>query len=117
MKIKYQADNDLDEDIIEAVANLNPAIDFQTATAVGLHLGFPDDQVLAIAAAEGRLLVSHDRRTMPLHFAQFIVNQSSPGVFIVSRKLSIGEAADWLLLIWEASEAEEYVNTIHHIPW
>ncbi len=117
MKIKFQADNDVDQDIIDAVLRANPAIDFKTAPAAGLHLGVPDEKVLEIAAAEGRLLVSHDRRTMPTHFGQFIEHHSSPGVFIVSRKLSIGDAAYWLHLIWEASEAEEYINTINHIPW
>jgi hypothetical protein len=117
MKIKFQADHDFDARIIRALLRVCPVIDFQTAPAAGIHLGTPDDKVLAIAAAEGRLLVSHDKRTMPRHFGQFILNQSSPGVFIVSRGLPIGEAAYWLHLIWEASEAEEYVNIIHHIPW
>ena len=117
MKIKFQADNDFNGRTIRALLRLNQLIDFQTAAAVGLHLGIPDDQVLAIAADEGRILVSHDRKTMPDHFAQFIAHRSSPGVIIVSRKLSIGEAAELLLLIWEASEAEEYVNSIHRLPW
>jgi hypothetical protein len=117
MKIKFQADNDFDARIIRALKNLNPAIDFRTAPAAGFHLGTPDDQVLAVAADEGRILVSHDIQTMPHNFGQFISIHSSPGVIIVSQSLSIKEAVDWLLLIWEASEAEEYVNSIHRIPW
>ena len=117
MKIKFQAGNDFDARIIRALKKLNPAIDFQTAPAVGFHLGTPDDQVLAVAADQGRILVSHDLQTIPHHFGQFISSRSSPGVIIVSQSLSIKEAADWLLLIWEASEAEEYVNSIHRIPW
>ncbi len=117
MKIRFQADNDFDERIIRALLRLNPAIDFQTAPAVGFHLGTPDDQVLAVAADEGRILVSHDLKTMPNHFAQFIPNRSSPGVIIVSQSLPIGEATYLLLLIWEASEAEEYINSIHRLPW
>lgn len=115
MKIKYQADNDLDERILRAVLRLNPQIDFQTANTLGLH-GVPDPEVLRMAAAEGRMLVSHDLKTMPYHFAEFIAQQDSPGVFLISPKLSIIEAADWLHLIWAASEAEEYVNSIRRIP-
>lgn len=117
MKIKFQADNDFDGRIIRALLRLNPAIDFQTAAAVGFHLGTPDDQVLAQAADDGRILVSHDIQTMPQHFAQFVSVRTSPGVPIVSQNLSIAEAAYWLLLIWEASEAEEYVNSIYRLPW
>jgi hypothetical protein len=53
---------------------------------------------------------------MPDHFIKFIQDQDSPGVFIVSRKLSIGKAAEWLALYWGASEAEEHQNQIIDIP-
>ncbi|MBL8207306.1 MAG: DUF5615 family PIN-like protein [Blastocatellia bacterium] len=115
MKLKDQADNDLDERILRAVLRLNSEVDFQTAHALELH-GVPDLEVLRRAAAEGRLLVSHDLKTMPYHFAEFVAQQDSPGVFLISPKLSIIEAADWLHLIWEASEAEEYVNSIRRLP-
>jgi hypothetical protein len=39
------------------------------------------------------VLVSHDRRTLPDHFRDFIASQTSPGVIIVSQKLSIGGTA------------------------
>lgn len=116
MKIRYQADNDLNGNIIRAVKKMVPEIDFQTAPKAGLHLAVPDPQVLAIAAKEGRVLVSGDRRTMPTHFANFLASQSSPGVFIVSRKLTIAQAAEWLVLYWVASEAEEHTDSIIHIP-
>jgi hypothetical protein len=53
---------------------------------------------------------------MPVFFAHFAGNRTSPGLIIVSRKLSVATAADWLYLLWSASEAEEYVNTIYTIP-
>lgn len=115
MKIRFQADNDLDQRIVVATRRLNPAIDFQTALALDLH-GVPDENVLLLSANEGRVLVSHDRSTMPGHFGNFIANQDSPGVIIVSDQITIGQAAEWLRLIWEASEAEEYVNVLYYVP-
>ena len=115
MKMRLQADNDLDHRIVTATRRLDPTIDFQTAPLAGLHR-IPDDQVLALAAQQGRILVSHDRRTMPRHFERFIASQTSPGLIIVSRKLPIGRAAEWLHLLWTASEAEEYVNSIYSLP-
>jgi hypothetical protein len=50
-------------------------------------------------------------------FAQFLSDSASPGVIIVSQDLPIRESAYLPLLIWEASEAEEYVNTISRLPW
>lgn len=115
MKIRFQADNDLDQRIVTATKRLEPAIDFQMATALGLH-GIPDPEVLALAAQEGRILVSHDRRTLPEHFGEFIESQTSPGVIIISRRMSIRDAAEMLHLLWFASEAEEYQNLIYNLP-
>jgi hypothetical protein len=43
-----------------------------------------DPDVLGIAASQGRILVTHDFRTMPKHFADFLAaGGSSPGVFLV----------------------------------
>jgi len=67
-------------------------------------------------AEENRLLVTHDRHSMPDHFIAFIQQHNSPGVFIVSRKLAISKAAEWLLLYWVASAAEEHQNQIIDIP-
>src|SRR6266480_3610917 len=98
MMIRFQADNDLDERIVVATRRLDPAIDFQTATSLGLH-HVPDRQVLALTAEQGRILVSHDRKTLPDHFKIFIESSISPGVIIVSQKTGIGKAANLLHLL------------------
>lgn len=116
MKVRFQADNDLDQRIVTATRRLNPAIDFQTAPAASLH-NMPDDEVLAFAAREGRVLVSHDRKTMPEFFGRFIAaGGTSPGLIVVSTRLPVGRAAEWLYLLWEATSAGEYVNSIYILP-
>ena len=115
MKLRFQADNDLDQRIVVATRRLDPAVDFQTAAALGLH-HVPDPEVLALAAGEGRVLVSHDRRTLPGHFRQYTSSHTCPGLIIVSQKLAVGRAAELLQLLWAASEAEEYVNVIYDLP-
>ncbi len=49
MRVRFQADNDLDGRIIAATKRLDPEIDFRTAPSLGLHLGTGDEQVLALA--------------------------------------------------------------------
>ena len=115
MKIHYQADADLNQNIVTGVLRTEPAIDFQTATAAKLE-GVKDKEVLAIAAKEKRILISHDRKTMPSEFAQFIANDRSYGVIIVSRKVPIETLIEELILIWAVSDAEEWVNRIAKIP-
>ncbi|AFZ30520.1 hypothetical protein Glo7428_1973 [Gloeocapsa sp. PCC 7428] len=71
MTIRFQADADLNHSIVVGVLRREPSIDFQTALVAKLE-GLPDQEVLAIAAKQGRILISHNQRTMPLHFADFI---------------------------------------------
>lgn len=115
MKIRFQADADLNQRIVRAVRRGQPAIDFQTAYEAQVR-SLNDPEVLATAAAEGRIVVTHDRTTMPVHFAIFIATQSSPGVFVLSQYSPLKLAMDELIMIWEASEAEEWTNIIQFLP-
>ena len=115
MKIRFQADADLKGVIIKAMLRLEPTIEFRTAHEANLA-GLDDDKVLALAADNGRVLVTHDRKTMPHHFADFISERGSPGVIVVPQEMSIINAVDDLLLIWVASEASKWVNRICYLP-
>lgn len=115
MSVLFQADADLNHIIVKATLRREPSIDFQTAHAAGL-VGVPDSEVLALAAQAGRVLVTHDRKTMPAHFAEFIVHTISSGVIVIPQKLSVHAAVEDLVLIWTASEAEEWRNTIQVLP-
>ena len=116
MKVRFQADADLNEDIVTGIIRREPAVDFQTALAAGIR-SFSDEQVLRRAGAEARILVSHDRKTMPAHFSKFIESQTSPGVIIVSQRADVLTVIQDLLLIWMASEAEEWINRLGAIPF
>jgi hypothetical protein len=115
MPIRFQGDYDFSGIIIRALLRQEPAIDFQTGHQAGLE-GLPDDQVLAVAARDGRILVSHDRTTMPYHFANFIAHSNIPGLILISQGFPTLQAVYELRLIWAASTAEEYVNRIVSIP-
>ncbi len=51
MKIRYQADADLNQNIVTGVLRREPTIDFQTATAAKLE-GVKDTEVLAIGTKQ-----------------------------------------------------------------
>jgi hypothetical protein len=91
-------------------------MDFLSANEAKLE-GVPDPEVLALATEQDRILVSHDFQTMPRHFSDFLQTRgSSPGVILVPQHLPIGEAIEELVLIWGASDAEEWENRILRIP-
>lgn len=115
-RVQFQADADLKQAIVSGVIRRRPALDFRSANESMLE-GFKDSEVLAIAARAGRVLVTHDRKTMPTEFGQFILSQRSSGVLILSQKLPTSEAIDELVLVWEASTAEEWNNQIMTLPF
>jgi hypothetical protein len=115
MKIRFQADADFNHLILLAVIRREPTIDFQTATAGGL-VGLSDSEVLAQTAAMGRLLVTHDQRTMPKHFGEYVARSESTGVLIVTQSLPSALVVEELLLIHGATEAEEWTNRIAFLP-
>ena len=79
MRVKFQADADLDARVLRALKRAAPEIDVRTASEAGLE-SLPDSEVLRIAAGEGRVLLSQDRCTMPAHFNRFVTEAESPGV-------------------------------------
>ncbi len=115
MKVRFQADADLNQILLKATLRREPSIDFQTAHSAGLA-ALDDQQVLAIAAREGRILVTHDRKTMPKHFAEFLATEASAGVIVVPQKLGVNAAVEDLILIWGASESDEWINRIQSLP-
>lgn len=115
-KVRFQADADLKQAIVIGTLRRKPDIDFRSAYIAGLERK-TDQEVLAIAAQEGRILVTHDRKTMPTEFGQFIAMQTSAGVLIVSQSLPVSDAIEALILIWEASDAEEWINQIMSFPF
>lgn len=115
MKIRFQADADLNFPIITGLKRRESAIDFKTAHEAGLA-GLDDIEVLKIAAEEERLLVSHDVSTMPENFADFIKRRYSPGVILISQELSYRNAIEGLLRVWNATEAEDWHNVISFLP-
>lgn len=115
MKVQFQADADLNAEIVSGVMRREPSIDFQTAEEADLH-GRSDQEVLALAAQQNRILVTHDQRTMPHHFADFILRHTSPGVFVIAQKVIVRVAIEELLLVWTASDSEEWMNLIVELP-
>ena len=115
MTVRFQADADLNAEIVIGVLRREPSIDFQTADEANLRQ-VPDPEVLALAAQENRILITHDRRTMPRYFADFILHHSNPGVFIIAQTVSVRVAIEELLLVWAASESAEWRNLIVERP-
>ena len=115
MRPRFLADADFNHKIVLGLRRREPLVDILGAHQGGV-VGFGDSDVLRIAAESERILISHDRKTMPSHFARFREERLSPGVIIVSQDLDIGAAIEDLLLIWAATDAEEWVDHLGFVP-
>src|SRR5580692_5250703 len=114
--IRFLADASLRDAIVSGCLRREPAIDFLSANDANLE-GVPDPEVLALAAAEARILVTSDFKTMPRHFGEFLqTGGDSAGVFLVKQHTPVTHVIEALLLVWAASNAEEWKNRILEIP-
>jgi hypothetical protein len=117
LSIRFQADNDLKRIIVDATLRREPRIDFQTAQAARLE-DLDDEAVLRLAASQSRILVSHDKRTMPRALASFIASGgTSPGVLLViPQNPRIRDVVEALILIWADERPDDWRNLIAKIP-
>jgi hypothetical protein len=98
------------------VRQREPSIDFLSAQESQLH-GMDDPELLEQAAEQGRVLISHDRRTMLRHFHDRLkAAKSSPGLLVVSQGAPIGDVVEAILVLWAAADSEELRDQAFHLP-
>jgi hypothetical protein len=115
LKIRFLADANFNQKIVVGLLLRQPQIDFELPQNV-IPEKMEDLRVLELGAARGRIIVTHDVRTMPDHFSDFVADQSCPGMILVPKKMAIGAAIEDLLLIWQVSEAEEWIDQMRRLP-
>jgi hypothetical protein len=111
VKIRFQADADIDPDIGRGLLRQATTIDWRRAQGI-IADATPDHDVLELAASDGRVLVSGDVTTMPLHFAAFVATRSSPGVILIPSRVTVGEAIERLLMVWLSWASEDIENQV-----
>jgi hypothetical protein len=116
VKIRFQADANLDPDIWRGLCRREPSIDFEGHMGV-IPDGTPDPEVLKLAADAGRVLVPADVKTMLVHFAAFIGHSDSPGIVLVPSSRSYSSIMEGLLLVWLDWTPEQLRNQVLWLPW
>jgi predicted nuclease of predicted toxin-antitoxin system len=112
---RFLADHDFDERIARGLVSKEPAIDLVRARDLGLQRA-ADDAVLAFAASDNRVVVSHDIHTMTAAaIARIVAGSPMAGLIIVPQRAKIGPFIDELRLIWFVLEAEELVNDTRYV--
>lgn len=110
------ADQDLNEHIVDGAQRPEPALEFIRARDVGMS-DSNDAEILAYAAKNGFIVVSHDVNTMPNEAYQILdAGGVMNGLLMVQQSKPIGPVIESLVLIWSASEAEEWIGQVQYLP-
>ncbi|HKR01993.1 MAG TPA: DUF5615 family PIN-like protein [Pyrinomonadaceae bacterium] len=115
--LRLLIDQDLDHDILRGLIRRVPRIDVVTAFEIGMSEA-TDSELLTWAAREGRIIITHDRTTMPLHAGGLTRRgENIAGLFIVLRSLPVHQVIEDLELMIVCSEMDEWVNIIRYLPF
>lgn len=114
--IRLLVDHDFNERILQGLARREPTIDVLRVRDIGLSAA-ADPVILERAATEGRVILTHDRQTMPAFvYARVAVGDPVPGVFLVDKQLPLGQAIDELLLAIHCLSPEECQDVVKYFP-
>jgi hypothetical protein len=95
-----------------------PAIRFYTiGDGTAPNKGTPDADILSWIEANGYLLVTNNRATIPVHLQEHLARgHHVPGIVQLPKRMSIRLILEDLLLIYGASEPDEFKDQILYLP-
>src|SRR5436305_1203170 len=109
-------DENFNNDVVRGLQRRNPILELVRVLDAVLS-GLDDPGVLAWAAEQGRVLVSHDVATLTAFaYARVEAGQPMPGLFEVGPAVPIATAIDDLLLIAECSLPGEWEGQVRYLP-
>lgn len=107
---------DFDGRLTSALLLRVAGLDLVRAQDTGL-MHTPDPDILAWAAAEGRIVLTHDRNTMTGFASRRVsADQPMPGLFVIDRRTSLGRILSDLEALAAACEMDEWRDQILFVP-
>ena len=115
--MKLLADENFRGAIVRGLLRRMPRLDLVRVPDVGLHEA-DDPTILMWAAAEGRIVLTHDAATF-IGFAYDRVQAglSMPGIIEVRQDLPVGSVIEDLLLFVGASREGEWEGQVLYLPF
>lgn len=118
MSIRYLLDENLPPTFREQLLRYQPNL---TVLMVGdpdaPPKGTLDPEILSWCEEQRFLLVTRNRRSMPVHLEKHLAaNRHVPGILVLRRKATIGQVINDLVLIAVASNEDEYRDRIDYLP-
>ena len=113
--LRLLIDENFDHRILRGVRLRYPTLDCVVVQDTAWQ-GAKDPPLLAWAAEQRRILVTHDLKTIPKHaYERVEQGESMPGVIAVPDSVAIGQAIEELVTLIACSEPHEWENLeIYH---
>lgn len=110
------ADENLDGPVIDALRRANPQLDL--VRVQDTHLYQKDDPtILAWAADQNRVLLTHDFKTMPDFVRErFEQNLLVSGIIFIPKSLPVNQVVEELLIALGATNDNEWQDVMLYLP-
>jgi predicted nuclease of predicted toxin-antitoxin system len=113
--LRLVSDENFNGEIIRGLVRAQPDLDIVRVQDVGL-LGVEDPQILAWAAENNRVLVTHDRATIPAFaYDRVRAGEPMPGVFVLDDRAAVGPVIEDLLLFALCSQENEWEGQVLYL--
>lgn len=114
--LRLLIDETFDQRILRGLRLRFPTLDFVVVQDRALQ-GAKDPPLLAWAAEQRRILITHDLKTIPKHaYERVEAGKVMPGVIAVPDSLAIGGAIEELATLIDCSEQQEWENLVIYLP-
>ena len=115
--LRLVADENFDNTIVRGLLRRRPSIDIVRVQDVSLS-GMDDPTVLAWAAEEHRILLTHDVATITrFAYDRVVQGLPMPGVIEVSTNEQVGKVIEDILLVIDCSLDDELEGQIQYLPF
>ena len=114
--LRLLSDENLNGDIVRGLLYQNPYLDVLRVVDVRLER-VDDPVILEWAASQDRIVLTHDRATMPdFAYARVLNGLPMAGLFVISDRLAVGSIIEELLFIASCSHQDEWSNLVVYLP-
>ena len=114
--MKLLSDENFHGDIVRGLFLREPNLDLVRIQDIGLR-AVGDPAILDWAAANNRIVLTHDRATMPnFAYERLTRGEEMSGLFVVNDRMPIRQVIDELLLLVDCSQQSEWKGIVLYLP-
>jgi hypothetical protein len=114
--LRLLSDENFNGDIVRGLLLRRSGLDIVRVQDAGLA-GADDPDILAWAAENNRIVLTHDRATMSDYaYERLAAGERMVGVFVLDDRFPVGRAIEEILLIAACTEQVEWSGRAVHLP-